>query len=175
MTDPSPELDLDLEGYDLTIVPDEQLCQLCLAQVVKERARIEMALEPNEIRLCLGCKAKEHAIQRERMSFPEAAEGWLSMVRDIEGMKNSDGYIPVRILLPNGTALNSKAQISVKADEYSTYELRTLGSRAPRQLRGMSDQRMVELRLPEKIIFRDFTERSILQPGSFEDLEVYGG
>lgn len=167
-------LDLDLEGYDLTIVPDEQLCQTCLAQVVNERARIEMALEPKEIRLCPNCTAKEHVLRRERMSFPEAAEGWLSMVKDIEGMKNSDGYIPVRILLPNGTALNSKVQISVKADVANEYELRTFGDQPSRRLRGVSDQRMVELRLPERIIFRDFTERSILQPGSFEDLEVYG-
>jgi hypothetical protein len=158
------EIDLELDGYNLTVVPDDQLCPLCLNQVVTERARIEMCLEPKQVHLCTGCKAKEHIVQRERMSFPEAAEGWLTMVSDILGMRDGSGRAPVRILLPNGTAVNAKADLKVRRNPYPD-----------RRLYGQKqDEYIVEIRI-NPIAFRDEAEHSILKPGSFHDLQVYEG
>lgn len=171
------DVDLDayeLSRYDLTEVPDEDLCPLCLNQVVVQRARIEMGLEPAELKLCPADKAKEHIILRERMSFPEVAADWANMVRDIEGMANRDGYIPVRIMLPNGTAFTTKVLMSVepmRSDDM--YQIRTAGQYGSREIEGRRTRRLVRLAL-HPVAYIDEIQTSILQPGSFQEVHVQG-
>lgn len=141
-----------------TIVPDEELCHLCLNQVVTERARAEMGLEPRAIKLCQPCGAKEHVLLRQRWNFMKAAGEWHVLVR--EAAKREGVRVPIRILLPNGTVVDSYAEMNTMADAYSL-----------RPDRGARFHAM-DLR-PHRIVVMDPPEaNSLLRPRSTDDVST---
>lgn len=92
-----------------TVLENDELCEDCLLKELYQNGRVEVGLDVEpDAKLCEPCGKADHARRREQWSFNQSAANWDELVEASDG--NPVG-VPVKVLLPNGTVVETTAKL----------------------------------------------------------------
>lgn len=93
-----------------SVLDREDLCAACCKIALYQDARAEMGLpvSPDD-KLCSKCGRLDRARRREQWTFDEAVMGWDELITSAE---NKSVRVPVKMLLPNGTVVETAGILS---------------------------------------------------------------